>query len=173
MDTSRSTPEGHRPETPSLDAFVEGIDYPMLVVTAAAGDRRAGCLVGFATQASIDPSRLLVCLSVANHTYAVARETGLLGVHLLAEGQHDLASLFGSETGDDVDKLSRCRWRAGPGGVPLLDDCARSMVGRVLSRTPLGDHVGFLLEPLEVTTTGRAPGITFRDVTDVEPGHPA
>jgi flavin reductase (DIM6/NTAB) family NADH-FMN oxidoreductase RutF len=37
------------------------LDYPMLVVTAAAAGERAGCLVGFATQASIDPARFLVC----------------------------------------------------------------------------------------------------------------
>ena len=40
-----------------------------LVVTAAAGDDREGCLVGFATQASIDPPRILVCLSVENATF--------------------------------------------------------------------------------------------------------
>ena len=31
------------------------IDYVMYVVTAAAGEERAGCLVGFTTQTSIHP----------------------------------------------------------------------------------------------------------------------
>ncbi len=40
------------------DAFTEltaAMDYPMFVVTAAAAGEQSGCLVGFATQCSIDP----------------------------------------------------------------------------------------------------------------------
>ena len=41
-----------------LDPFVGALDYPMYVVTAAgAGAEWDGCLVGFATQCSIDPAR--------------------------------------------------------------------------------------------------------------------
>ena len=46
--------------TAQFDAFVGGLDYPVFVVTAAHGEERSGCLVGFATQASIDPPRMLV-----------------------------------------------------------------------------------------------------------------
>lgn len=160
-------------ETAQFDAFIEGLDYPMFVVTVAARGQESGCLVGFASQASIDPPRMLVCLSVANHTYTVAQEARVLGVHLLGDDQHDLAELFGSNTGDEVDKLSRCRWRAGRDGVPLLEDCPRFMVGRILSRTELGDHVGFLLEPIEVGASDTGAVITVDDVDDIEPGHPA
>ena len=71
------------PET--FEPFTSGLTYPMYVLTvpAVAEARPAGCLVGFATQASIDPPRMLVCLSVANHTYPVAREASLLAVHVL------------------------------------------------------------------------------------------
>ena len=46
--------------TEEFGSFVSGLDYPMFVVTAAADGRRAGCLVGFTSQVSIDPPRLLV-----------------------------------------------------------------------------------------------------------------
>src|SRR5215208_7631728 len=39
---------------PAFEAIVAQLDYPMFIVTAAAGEERGGCLVGFATQASID-----------------------------------------------------------------------------------------------------------------------
>jgi flavin reductase (DIM6/NTAB) family NADH-FMN oxidoreductase RutF len=159
--------------TAQFDAFVGGLDYPVFVVTAANGEERSGCLVGFATQASIRPPRMLVCVSTVNHTYPIAREAALLAVHVLGPEQHGLAELFGAETGDEVDKFEQCRWRAGPGGVPLLEDCPRFMVGRVLSQHPFGDHVGFLLEPVAVDAAADAPAITLGDVTDIEPGHPA
>lgn len=159
--------------TPDFDSFVDGLDYPMFVVTAASGRERAGCLVGFATQASIDPPRMLVCLSTANHTYRVAARAALLGVHALAPQQRELAELFGGSTGDEVDKLAQCSWHPGPDGVPLLEEVPRRLVGRILSRHELGDHVGFLLEPVAVDAEDTGDGLGYEQVEDVEPGHPA
>lgn len=160
------------------DAFgrlSSAFDYPMFVVTAAAGDERAGCLVGFTTQCSIDPPRLLVCLSRKNHTYRVALRSDLLGVHLLDRDQEALAVLFGGETGDAVDKFDRCRWTPGPEGLPLLDDCPNRILGRVIDRLDGGDHIGFLLDPVEVSATDADPGplLTFQQVRHLEPGHRA
>lgn len=156
-----------------FDAFVEPLDYPMFVVTTTDHTELSGCLVGFTTQTSIDPPRFLVCLSEKNHTFRVALGADLLAVHELAEDQHDLAELFGGQTGDEIDKFARCRWRPGPGGVPLLDACPSHVVGRILEHRPLGDHVGFLLEPLEVAPEGDAELLTLDDVEDLDPGHEA
>jgi flavin reductase (DIM6/NTAB) family NADH-FMN oxidoreductase RutF len=154
-------------------SFVAGLDYPMFVVTAAAGERRAGCLVGFTTQVSIDPPRLLVCLSERNHTFGVAQDARLLAIHVLEPGQHDLAELFGSSTGDEVDKFASCTWHAGPEGLPMLDACPRRLVGRVLDTLPFGDHVGFLLQPLSGHEGPVEQGLTYQQVRDLDPGHDA
>jgi flavin reductase (DIM6/NTAB) family NADH-FMN oxidoreductase RutF len=169
----RGPPADQPVETGEFDAFVGGLDYPVFVVTTAHEDARAGCLVGFTTQVSIDPPRFLVCLSVKNHTYNVARHAPALAVHVLASSQHELAELFGGTTGDEVDKFSRCRWRPGPGGVPLLEDCARRIVGRVLRQHVFGDHVGFLLDPTDIDVTSSGQDLTFRHAHDIEAGHPA
>lgn len=159
--------------TDEFQPFVDGLDYPMFVVTTAHEDACSGCLVGFVTQASITPPRLLVCLSVNNHTYAVAQHAPLLAVHALGREQRSLARLFGEETGTFVDKFARCGWRPGPGGVPLLDGCPRVLVGEVLEQVPFGDHVGFLLEPVLVEANGSAPGLTLTDLGDLSAGHGA
>jgi flavin reductase (DIM6/NTAB) family NADH-FMN oxidoreductase RutF len=154
----------------AFDRFLAGLDYPVFVVTAAYGGERAGCLVGFATQTSIDPPRLLVCLSKANHTTAVAARADVLAVHVLDHREHPLAERFGGQTGDEVDKFAGLAWRPGPAGVPLLTQCPRRLVGRILARVPLGDHVGHLLAPLRVEAEATSP-LTYQDVTDIEPGH--
>jgi flavin reductase (DIM6/NTAB) family NADH-FMN oxidoreductase RutF len=159
--------------TEEFDAFAEALDYPMFVVTTTDGTELSGCLVGFTTQTSIDPPRFLVCLSEKNHTYRVARGAELLAVHVLDDDQHDLAELFGGETGDRTDKFSACSWSAGPGGVPVLADCPSYVVGRILEQQPLGDHVGFLLEPVAVHGADDPDPLTLDDVEDVDPGHPA
>jgi len=161
---------------PPADAFADAVgdlEYPMFVVTAAAGGRRAGCLVGFAAQCSISPPRFMVWLSHRNHTLAVAREADRLGVHALSSDDRDLAELFGSRCGEEVDKFAHCRWREGPAGVPLLDDCPRWFVGRVLERFDAGDHDGFLLEPVEAGTGPWSGQLGFQEIRDLEPGHDA
>lgn len=150
-----------------------GLDYSILVVTAAAGARRAGCLVGFTTQCSIDPPRYLVCLSRANHTFSVALAAEALVVHALAADQLGLARLFGEATGDEVDKFAACSWREGPFGAPVLLDCPCWFAGRVLERLDLGDHMGYCLEPVEVSMAPGRPPLLFSSVKELVPGHPA
>lgn len=158
----------------TLDELVGGLDYPMFVVTAAAGGDRSGCLVGFVTQASIDPPRFMVFVSKANHTFQVAAAADHLGVHFLSEADRPLAAWFGALTGDEVDKFAGVRWDPGPGATPVLADCRGWMVGRVLSRTDAGDHVGHLLDPVAASVTGpTGPQLSFRDVRALRPGHPA
>src|SRR3954468_19296107 len=113
----------------TFNRLVGELDYPMLVVTAAAGDERAGCLVGFATQTSIDPARFTVYLSKANRTYRVARSAEALGVHFLAKGDEDLAELFGGQTGDDVDKFAQVEFHEAVVGVPMLERCPHRFAG--------------------------------------------
>jgi flavin reductase (DIM6/NTAB) family NADH-FMN oxidoreductase RutF len=159
-------------QTSDLDRFTDGLDPEVFVVTAAYDGQRAGCLVGFATQASIDPPRMLVCLSVANHTYRLAEHADLLGVHLLGDAQHDLAELFGGSTGDEVDKFARCRWTEGAAGTPLLET-PRRLIGRVVARHELGDHVGFLLDPVTVEVLDDEDALELSQAEDIEAGHPA
>jgi flavin reductase (DIM6/NTAB) family NADH-FMN oxidoreductase RutF len=157
-----------------FDALVSGVDYPMFIVTAAAGEERSGCLVGFVTQASIDPPRLLVMLSKRNHTFGVAQRATALGVHFLHRGNHDLATLFGEETGDRTDKFEACRWTTGPEGTPLLDGVRGWVVGRVVARLDGGDHVAHVLDTVaaEAADADRDP-LTFQMVRDMDPGHEA
>ena len=154
-------------------AFVGELEYPMYVVTAAAQGERDGCLVGFATQCSIHPPRFIVCLSVKNRTFRIAKTAAVLAVHLVGADQHDLAELFGGETADEVDKLARWPWREGPEGVPILDGVGNVFVGRVLARVDLGDHVGHLLEPVAAQQEGDAEPLGFQEARDIEAGHPA
>ncbi len=157
----------------AFEDIVGELDYPMLIVTAAAGDEVGGCLVGFATQTSIDPPRFLVCLSEKNRTYRVAGDAEVLVVHLVPEEATELAELFGSETGDDVDKFERCDWQPGPEGVPLLDDCPNRFVGRIVERVAFGDHVGMVLEPFFAEEDPDAGQLGFHRAKRIDPGHEA
>ncbi len=150
------------------------LDYPMFVVTTRAGADRAGCLVGFAGQVSIDPPRFMVALSKLNQTYRIAGQASHLAVHLLNRRDRDLATLFGGETGDQVDKFARCAWTDGPEGVPILSGVAAWFAGRVRERLDLGDHVGHVAEPVAGSAPAGLPDLlTYSDIHGLDPGHQA
>ena len=156
----------------ALPGLLTALDYPMVVVTAAAGDERAGCLVGFFSQCSVHPPRVAVFLSVTNRTFGIAERASHLAVHVLHEDERELAHLFGTETGDEVAKFERCTWREGPGGAPVLEASASWVAGRIIDRRSTGDHVLHVIEP-EAAAHTRRPlrQLGFQDVLDLDPGH--
>ncbi|MGW0178680.1 flavin reductase family protein [Nocardia sp. NPDC003345] len=158
----------------AFDALVAAADAPVYVVTLHDGTERAGCLVGFASQAGMDPPRFLICLSETNRTYRVAAGAEYAAVHVLGAGDRDLAELFGARTGDEIDKFARCDWHPGPHGVPVLRDAAGWFCGRILSRHDFGDHLGLLLAPEDAHAPEPTPSaLRLHQVIDLEPGHPA
>ena len=157
----------------TFQRLVAQLDYPMFIATVAAGGERSGCLIGFATQCSIDPPRFLAGISDKNRTFRVASGADSMAIHLVPEDAGELAQLFGGETGDEVDKFARCEWREGPGGVPLLDGCPNRFVGRILERIDFGDHVGMVLEPFFAEANEESAQLGFHRAKRIEPGHEA
>ena len=158
----------------AFEKLVGLLDYPMFVVTTQADGSTAGCLVGFASQISIHPPRFLVGLSKQNHTFRVAAGATYLAVHVFDREHLDIVELFGSQTGDNINKFDRCSWHLCAAQIPILDDAAAWFVGKILERFSLGDHVGHLLEPVD----GHPPHelehwVSFADVHDLQPGHEA
>src|SRR4051812_9833194 len=158
------------PGPAAFEAVAARLDYPMFVVTAAAGDDRSGCLVGFTTQCSINPARYLICLSDKNHTFRVAQRASHLVAHLLGPEHRKLAELFGGETEDRIDKFSQCAWRPGPGGTPVLEDVAAWFAGPIEARWAAGDHTAHLISITDASDTGADRLLEFQDLESIEPG---
>lgn len=157
---------------PPLVRLTKALDQPVYVVTGRDADGvPQGCLVGFATQASIHPLRFLACVSRENRTFSAAESAPAMAVHVLDRSRGSAARLFGGETGDDVDKFARCAWREGPGGVPVLQDCAAWFAGPVVARFDMGDHLGVLIAPEHGEDGPVRPQMTVHDLAGMEPGH--
>ncbi len=161
----------------SDDAFttlMSSLDNPLIVVTTAEAGERAGCLVGFHTQSSIEPERYCVWLSKANHTYRVALRSSHLAVHFLTDADLPLAEWFGTRTGDTVDKFAKLRVTDGPAGTPVLADCPNWLVAR---RHALldegGDHVCVITEPVTGHSGGRFTPLRLSRAAHLTPGHQA
>ncbi|HVW32522.1 MAG TPA: flavin reductase family protein [Acidimicrobiia bacterium] len=171
MDPKPPTPDGAR----ALVRLAAGLDPPMAIVTTREADGSpTGCLVGFWTQCSIHPGRVLVCVSKANHTYPAADRAEVLAVHYLGGEDRSLAELFGGETGDEVDKFERCSWRPGPADIPVIDGVKGWVAGPVVGKLDAGDHVALVVEARWGAVNEPGPGeLGFQAVKDIDPGHEA
>jgi flavin reductase (DIM6/NTAB) family NADH-FMN oxidoreductase RutF len=158
----------------AFEIVASRLDYPMFVATTIGPDgERAGCLVGFATQCSIDPARFLVCVSDKNRTYRVLQGSDAMALHVVPADAEDLVELFGGETADETDKFARCDWRDGPHGLPILERCASWFAGPIVDRVALGDHIGHVIEPTAGEAAYDGPAYPFSRAKRIEPGHEA
>ncbi len=163
-----------REGTAAFEQVVKQLVYPMLIATTSAGGELSGCLVGFATQVSLDPARYLVCISNKNHTHRVAVQASHLAVNFVAIDQVAVARLFGERSGDRLDKFAHCDWTMTADNVPVLSSAEGWFAGPIVELVPFGDHTGFVIEPDCGGAAERmADLLSSFSVRDFEAGHGA
>lgn len=155
----------------ALSRLMEAADSPLVIVTTAAEDEPAGCVVGFHCQSSIEPERYAVWLSKANHTYRVGLRAEYFAVHFLRESDRELARHFGTQSEIDVDKFADIGWSPGPGGVPLVDGLPhRLTMRRSMILDDGGDHVCVTGEVVDVDGGDGFVPLRLSVAADWEPG---
>ncbi len=104
---------------------------------------RAGRLHGFTatsvTSVSINPTRVLFCLSAASESYSFLAPGSAIGISILHADQRTLSDRFASKVApgayDDI------RVAAGTENAPVLDGALGHVTGIVTDLIPSGDHV--------------------------------
>lgn len=156
----------------AFDTLMASADPPLIVVTTAAQDERAGCLVGFHAQSSITPQHYCIWLSKANHTYRVSLRAAQFAVHFLTEEDFALAERFGTLSGEDTDKFADLDVQLDQNGVPLLRACPNRMsLERIAVLDDGSDHVCLTTRVRSANTTGDFEPLRVSSATHLDPGH--
>ena len=156
----------------AFKSIAAALDGPLVIVTTAEGGERAGCLVGFHVQSSIEPERYAIWLSKANHTYRVGLRASHFALHFLTDADLPLAERFGTQTGDTVDKFAGLSVDVGDGEVPILRDCPhRLVVRRIALLDENGDHVCISTEPVSGCSSGTFRPLRLSQASHLTPGH--
>ena len=159
----------------SDDAFgtlMASTDPPLIVLTTAAEDEQAGCLVGFHAQSSIEPQHYCVWLSKANHTYRVGLRAKHFAVHFLTTEDLEVAERFGTVSGEDTDKFAGIDVDLDENGVPLLRACPNRMtLERIAVLDDGSDHVCLTTRVCSAETGGSFEPLRVSSATHLDPGH--
>jgi len=156
----------------AFETLMASADPPLIVVTTAAEDERAGCLVGFHIQSSIDPQHYCVWLSKANHTYRVGLRSRHFAVHFLTSEDLELAERFGTVSGEDTDKFAGLDIELDEHGVPMLKACPnRLSLERIALLDEGSDHVCLTNRVTSSHTGGRFEPLRVSSAIHLDPGH--
>lgn len=156
----------------SFDRLMASVDPPLVVVTTAAADERAGCLVGFHAQSSIAPQHYSIWLSKANHTYRVGLRAAHFAAHFLTTADLPLAERFGTQTGEETDKFAGLDVETDEYGVPLLSACGnRVLLDRLAILDDGGDHVCLTTSARSAHSAGDFEPLRVSAATHLTPGH--
>ncbi|MFJ8580087.1 flavin reductase family protein [Micromonospora sp. NPDC093277] len=117
-----------------------------VAVVTAAGDPPVGFTATSFTSVSLRPPLVSFCLARSSSSWPTVAGARHVAVHLLGEGQREVARTFATS---GIDRFAaHSGWRRGPYGVPLLDEPVAWLLCRVTQRVPAGDHAIVLAEPL-------------------------
>ena len=117
----------------------------VVVVTAPAYPPVGFTATSF-TSVSLRPPLVSFCVDLGSSSWPAMQRATYVGVHLLSDGQEELARRFATS---GVDRFAEpTRWRPGPYGVPLLTGVPAWLIGRVEDRMLAGDHAIVVVSPL-------------------------
>lgn len=125
------------------------------VITASDGEGRLGGLTASSfTSVSLHPPLVLFCLDRDSTSYDVFERSDGFVVHILAEGQEELSTLFASKS---ADKFQQVDHRPGAGGAPILSGCLAVMECSAQQKIAAGDHLILVGEVQTVQSNAGAP----------------
>ncbi len=114
------------------------------IVTATHHGISHGMTVSSFTSVSLAPPQVLISLAQDTRTHALARESKLFGVTLLARGQQDISDRFAGRMPDDQDRLTGVETFTLETGVPLIKAGLANFDCRVIATFTSGTHTIFI-----------------------------
>ncbi|WP_422742665.1 flavin reductase family protein [Micromonospora sp. WMMD754] len=108
----------------------------VVAVTALAGQRPVGLVVGSFFSVSLDPAQVGFCVGISSTSWPLVRAAPCFAVNVLAAGQQDVAAAL-SRPG--AAKFAGVAWRASD-GVPVIDDALACLECTLVAEHSAGDH---------------------------------
>ena len=136
----------------------------LYVMTSRSGDRFGAATVTWVSQASFKPPLLMAAVRPESNVFACLRDSGQAAVHILGQGQEELARRFFAPTRVDPDGLNGEPVRPVATAAPILDNAPAYVECRVRRIVEgLGDHVLVVLEVVEAECRARLRPLTVAD----------
>jgi len=119
----------------------------MYVMTVSAGGRLAASTVTWLSQCSFEPPLVMAGIKRTGEVHEAIRKSGAFAVHVLAEGQREVAESFFKPPVVEEGRLNGLRYEPGQAtGAPILVELPAWFEARVTDAVERGDHTVFVAE---------------------------
>lgn len=109
-----------------------------VAVITAGTEIPAGFCVTSLASISLDPPLVSFTVGMRAASWGTMKKAQYVMIHLLADGQEDLARRFAQT--DALKFGPETRWHRGSLGLPVLDDALAWLAAELVSRISAGDH---------------------------------
>jgi 3-hydroxy-9,10-secoandrosta-1,3,5(10)-triene-9,17-dione monooxygenase reductase component len=140
----------------ALGCFPTGV---CLITTLAADGRRVGLTANSFSSVSLDPPMVLWSLARSASSAPVFRDAEYFAINVLGAGDEALSAHFAKSGADKFAAFAE-RFRAGLGGVPVLEAAAASFECHSRHRYYGGDHI-IVIGVVERYRHGERPPLVF------------
>ncbi|AEJ12947.1 MULTISPECIES: flavin reductase family protein [Pseudomonas] len=125
-----------------LQVFKDAMaDFPAAVTIITTWDdngQPVGATLSAVSSLSASPPMMLACFDRKSKTLEYLKAGKPFLIHVLGEGQEELAMLF---AGKSTDKFAAVSWHRGELGLPTLSDANCALACEVADVLPGGDHL--------------------------------
>ena len=114
------------------------------VVSSLHNGVRHGMTVSSFTSISLEPPIVLISLSRDTRTHDLVQRSGIFGVTLLNQSQHEISDRFAGRTADDQDRFADLETFVLHTGAPFLYGGLSYLDCVVTASQDIGDHTLFI-----------------------------
>jgi flavin reductase (DIM6/NTAB) family NADH-FMN oxidoreductase RutF len=139
-----------------LGCFPTGV---AVITTRDAQGRPLGLTCNSFSSVSLEPPLVLFSLRKASSLVGAFSEAEGFAINILSQRQDALSGRFASSK--IADKFDGVAWRAGPLGMPVIDDCLASFECSVHACHDAGDHLVFIGEVKHMGGGGADHALVF------------
>ena len=148
---------------PDMEAFKAAMsDMPAAVTVVTCldlGEQPIGTTLSAVSSLSLAPPMMLACFDVCSNTLKALLPGVDFLIHVLAEGQEQIAYRMAGKGAQKFDALD---WALGPRDLPQIAGCAAVIHCSVGQRVPGGDHVIVTGNVRRVTRSDAVPLVYHR-----------
>ena len=132
-------------EKDKLQSLLFNVSYGLYIISSKDGDKINGMTSNSFIQITDTPLRGSVCLNKGTRTAEMIEKSGVFGVSVLGQNNHDLVTHFGFQSGHTVDKFKDVSYITGEKtGCPGLPNTLCFIELEVEKTVDLGTHNMFI-----------------------------
>ncbi|MBW3563765.1 MAG: flavin reductase family protein [Acidobacteria bacterium] len=139
-----------------LSRFASGVT---VVTTLDADGLPHGLTVSAFCSLSLEPPLVLICIEKGIRSHQALSRASRFVVNILSSEQLDVSSRFASPL---EDRFEGVEWRAGTGGVPVIEGTLANLECTIHSNFEGGDHTIFVGRVESLSVSDGAPLLYFK-----------